>query len=155
MSPVRRGEDGYEFGPTWEAIAERKIREAMEAGLFDNLPGQGRPLDLEENPYAGDWEIGFHILRNNRLAPLWIELSREVQERADECRAYLERVARGADPRQVAARRRFREAYRQRVVELNQVIADFNVVVPFPWLQKGLLSVEEELRKFDERWPSP
>ena len=35
----------------WEMIAERKIREAMEEGAFENLRGKGRPLDLEENPY--------------------------------------------------------------------------------------------------------
>lgn len=31
-------------------IAEKKIREAMERGEFDNLSGSGRPLDLEEFP---------------------------------------------------------------------------------------------------------
>ena len=29
-----------------ESIAERKIREAMERGEFDDLPGQGKPLKL-------------------------------------------------------------------------------------------------------------
>ncbi len=29
-------------------IAERKIREAMEEGQFDNLPGRGRPQKLED-----------------------------------------------------------------------------------------------------------
>ena len=35
-------------------VAERKIREAMERGEFDDLPGKGRPLAMEgvEDSYA-------------------------------------------------------------------------------------------------------
>ena len=29
-------------------VAERKIEEAIEQGLFENLPGMGRPLDVED-----------------------------------------------------------------------------------------------------------
>ena len=29
-------------------IAEQKIREAQERGEFDDLPGKGKPLDLED-----------------------------------------------------------------------------------------------------------
>jgi hypothetical protein len=29
-------------------LAERKIEEAVREGLFDNLPGRGRPLVLED-----------------------------------------------------------------------------------------------------------
>ena len=36
----------------WTAlVAERKIKDAMEAGEFDNLPGKGEPLDLDKNPF--------------------------------------------------------------------------------------------------------
>ena len=29
-------------------IAEERIKEAQRAGAFDNLPGKGKPLDLED-----------------------------------------------------------------------------------------------------------
>lgn len=32
------------FGPTYETFVERQIREARERGLFDDLPGTGKPL---------------------------------------------------------------------------------------------------------------
>ena len=35
---------------------ERKIREAMERGEFDDLPGAGRPLDLSD-AYDPDWWV--------------------------------------------------------------------------------------------------
>ena len=31
----------------WERIAENRIREAMQQGEFDNLPGAGKPIDLD------------------------------------------------------------------------------------------------------------
>ncbi|MGC8938442.1 MAG: DnaJ family domain-containing protein, partial [Thermodesulfovibrio sp.] len=32
----------------FEKIAEEKIREAMQQGIFDNLPNKGKPLELED-----------------------------------------------------------------------------------------------------------
>ena len=34
----------------WESLIDKKIREAMERGEFDNLTGKGEPIDLSENP---------------------------------------------------------------------------------------------------------
>lgn len=31
-------------------LAEKRIEDAMEEGKFDNLPGRGKPLDLEPLP---------------------------------------------------------------------------------------------------------
>jgi DnaJ-like protein len=39
----------------WESIAERKIREAMEAGAFDNLPCKGT---LTRDLFSA-WTIGW------------------------------------------------------------------------------------------------
>ena len=36
---------------SWDSLVERKIREARKRGMFDELPGKGRPLDLKENPF--------------------------------------------------------------------------------------------------------
>ncbi len=38
-------------------VAEQRIREAMELGAFDNLPGQGRPIPDLDLPYDPDWWI--------------------------------------------------------------------------------------------------
>ncbi len=39
----------------WESWVERKIRESMERGEFDNLPGQGQPLPDLARPYDELW----------------------------------------------------------------------------------------------------
>jgi hypothetical protein len=32
-----------------ESLTEKKLREAIESGEFDDLPGKGEPIDLREN----------------------------------------------------------------------------------------------------------
>lgn len=68
-----------------QAWLEEIIQEAIRKGEFDNLPGKGKPLDLEKDepdPYAageGSWIVN-RILRENKVAPLWIELEKAIRE---------------------------------------------------------------------------
>ncbi len=59
---------------TLELIAERKIAEAAAQGEFDNLPGAGQPLDLEEDPFVPeDQRMANRILRNAGFVPKEVE----------------------------------------------------------------------------------
>ena len=40
-----------------QVIADNKIRAAIEAGEFDNLPGLGRPAAIFDEPYDQHWWI--------------------------------------------------------------------------------------------------
>jgi len=63
---------------SFELIAERKIAEAAAQGEFDNLPGAGKPLDLEEDPLVPeDQRMANRILRNAGFAPREVEESRK------------------------------------------------------------------------------
>ena len=80
MPVSREGESLFCAAPR-DSFAESRIREAIERGDFANVPGSGRPLDLgEENPFAGDMEVAYRILRQAGGAPLWIELGREIDD---------------------------------------------------------------------------
>ena len=60
-------------------IAEGRIREAMEQGMFENLPGAGKPLDLEEYfNTPEDRRMAFSILKNANCPPPEVELLKEV-----------------------------------------------------------------------------
>jgi hypothetical protein len=62
-----------------ETIAENRIRAAMDAGFFSNLPGQGKPLNLDdESGIPEDLRLTFKILKNAGCLPVEMELSREV-----------------------------------------------------------------------------
>ena len=46
-------------------IAEQRIREALDRGEFDNLPGAGRPLELEDDSdVPEDLRMACKVLRN-------------------------------------------------------------------------------------------
>jgi DnaJ family protein C protein 28 len=60
-------------------MTEKMLREAIEAGEFDNLPGKGQPLDLRENPFEDpDLRTVHRLLRNAGFAPAWIEERKDI-----------------------------------------------------------------------------
>ena len=76
-SPPR---DGVEIDPLerWDSWVDTAIREAGERGEFDDLPGRGQPLRLDDNPFAGDRALGFRVLKNAGVLPYWMELEKEI-----------------------------------------------------------------------------
>ena len=62
-----------------ELIAEAKIAEAVRAGAFDNLPGAGRPLELDDDRLIPqESRLAYRILRNAGFVPAEIETRREA-----------------------------------------------------------------------------
>ncbi|MGB8990463.1 MAG: DnaJ family domain-containing protein [Desulfobaccales bacterium] len=60
-------------------LAENRIREAMEAGEFDNLTGKGQPLNLEEDSHIPlELRMAYKILKNADCLPPELELRKEV-----------------------------------------------------------------------------
>jgi len=64
----------------WETWVERKIRESIERGEFDNLPGAGRPLPDLDRPYDELWWLR-KKLREEQLSvePPLLELRRQFE----------------------------------------------------------------------------
>ena len=58
-----------------DIVAERRIEEAIARGELDNLPGQGRPLDLEdEDPLLpAEMRVARRILKNSGFDDLGAE----------------------------------------------------------------------------------
>ena len=72
-----------------ELIAERRIGEAVANGELDNLPGAGKPLELDDDPLVPeDLRLAYRILKNAGFVPA------EVQE-LTEMRQLEELVIRG------------------------------------------------------------
>ena len=62
----------------WESLVDAEIREAQARGDFEDLPGHGEPLRHEDNPFAGDRAMAFHVLKNAGMRPEWMDLEREI-----------------------------------------------------------------------------
>src|SRR6516165_10112831 len=60
-------------------IAEERIQEAQREGLFDDLPGKGKPLNLDEDTAVPeDLRLSFKILKNANCLPIEMELRKEI-----------------------------------------------------------------------------
>lgn len=66
--------------PKYESFQERIVREAIERGDFDNLPGQGKPLKMKY-PGDPDWWIRDKVERE-KLGDDLREASRDPQYKA-------------------------------------------------------------------------
>jgi hypothetical protein len=68
----------------FQRIAEQKIREAMEMGAFENLPGRGKPLQLEDDHHIPeDLRLAYKILKNADCLPPELELKKEIRRMED------------------------------------------------------------------------
>ncbi len=149
----------------WETVVDRIIREAMERGEFDNLRGAGKPLKLDDNPFAGDWELGFHLLKQNGFTLPWIELGREIEADREALREMLDRAAARLNPvregvRTATERRlyeaervRYREQYLKAAADLDQKLGEYSAEVPAWWMDQGRLPAETAARRFDITCP--
>jgi hypothetical protein len=87
----------------WERIAENRIREAMQQGEFDNLPGAGKPIDLDGYfKLPEHLRVAFSILKSANCVPAEVEMLNEIaalEQRlsaaAEEDRPELRRVLAG------------------------------------------------------------
>jgi len=60
-------------------IAEGKIREAVQRGEFNNLPGKGRPLEFDGLPHVPEeLRAGYIILKNAGVLPEELELKKQI-----------------------------------------------------------------------------
>jgi len=60
-------------------VVEERIREAQKAGAFENLPGKGKPLQLEDQSMVPeDLRMSYHILRNAHILPPEAEIQKEI-----------------------------------------------------------------------------
>lgn len=67
-----------------QIVAERQIQAAMDDGQFDDLPGKGQPLHLDEDlSIPAHQRIAARILKNARALPDWIQTERDIERERD------------------------------------------------------------------------
>ena len=64
-----------------EKAIDERIRQAIERGEFDNLPGHGKPLDLDAYfNTPEDLRMAFSLLKSNQFVPEEVEMMKEIDE---------------------------------------------------------------------------
>ena len=70
--------------PFFQRLAEQRILEAQRKGEFEDLPGKGKPLELEDLSWVPDeLRIGYMVLKNAHILPPEAELLKDIHTLED------------------------------------------------------------------------
>ncbi|WP_409340835.1 DnaJ family domain-containing protein [Paenibacillus sp. MBLB4367] len=74
----------------FESITERRIAEAIAKGEFDDLPGKGKPLALEDLTHIPeDLRMSYKVLKNAGVLPEEMQLRKDMLQLEDLIRCCL------------------------------------------------------------------
>jgi DnaJ family protein C protein 28 len=137
---------------------EELLRQAIAEGKFDNLPGKGKPLQLDkENPHADPaWELAYKILKDAGYSLPWIETIREIEADIESTRlelklawqGYLAARDEGTSANYTSAEwQQAQQTFREKMSVLNQRIRNYNLDVPNIRFQRPVLVYGQEVQK--------
>ena len=150
----------------------KQIEEAMERGEFADLPGEGKPLKFDTNPFlTPQARMTNRLLKENGFAPRWVELEKEIKrEKAQLERSLINLKARRErllvivqqDPhrREVIGRTFEQERarvitqYSEKLENLNRKIQRVNLLMPIRNRQYALINQAQALARFQKACPS-
>ncbi|CAM3194472.1 DnaJ family domain-containing protein [Sporolactobacillus spathodeae] len=62
-----------------ELLAEERIQQGLREGLFENLPGKGKPQKFEDDSAVpADLRVGYKLLKNAGYLPEEVRLHKEL-----------------------------------------------------------------------------
>lgn len=128
---------------------EELIREAIENGEFDNLPGKGKALNLAQDPLVDPLTaIVTRILKQNGVSHPLIEARRAIESDTADARGTLIQAwrlyqgSRDEDAWGAAI-----ASFRDHVRAINREVRIFNLKMPSPALHGLILDADEEIRR--------
>lgn len=143
--------------PNLDRAIEAIIKNAIDRGVFDNLRGQGKPLNLHENQMvAKEWRMAFSLLEQEGFALPWMEDRKEIESAFKRAREGLERtwqwkqeqLAKGetsplveGEWRQAVAR------FSETAAALNKKIDSYNLSIPADVFYRPSINVNREIEK--------
>ncbi len=132
----------------FQNIIDRRIADAEAEGLFNDLPGHGKPLNLDDDSLVPeDDRAAYRLLKNGGFAPPWIEMQKSIFAEQEQLANWLERANRRWSSIGPLEQQRLRDEYQQRLTDLNRMITNYNLTAPPVVGQLPLLQPWRELRK--------
>ena len=135
---------------------EEHLRKAMAEGKFDNLPGKGKPLNMDEiNPHADPaWELAYRMLKESGYSLPWIETIKEIETDIEAARRDMQRawkwyvIYRAAEAPEEKVLPEWEGTllrFKNKLDNLNKRIRDYNLQVPNARFQRPVLIYEQEV----------
>jgi len=68
----------------FQKIVEKRIKDAQERGDFEDLPGHGEPINIEDDSHIPeDMRLIYKILKNADCLPPELQLRKEIRQMED------------------------------------------------------------------------
>ncbi len=143
----------------WQKSIDQQIEEARREGKFDNLPGKGKPLKFNDNPFQDPaLDAAYTLLKDNDFTLPWIAEGKEIEEELAKARTaiarswalYQREVLDGHETWAKNEWNRAEQAFREKIAALNKKILNYNVAIPNSRFEKIKLNPDRELARVQE-----
>jgi hypothetical protein len=143
----------------YQNLIEDLIEDGRQRGIFDNLQGKGKPLNLERNAHEGSMELANRLLKDNNLRPAWINQRLQIQEKTEQLREAIGRTWQRYEPAFQLAQGEGQHAaltvgwddacreWEAEIEKINQMISDYNLKRPSERLEIFKLRLADELKR--------
>ena len=135
----------------YESLIDQLMNKAQADGLMDNLPGQGQPLQLDDDALVPDeYRLGNRMLKSSGFAPPWIEAQREIEQERAKVDTWLKDAKRRLPHLEAPARAALNVAYCRKLDDLQRMITHYNLQAPPGAPHLAGLRMADELAKLAE-----
>ncbi len=142
----------------WQDLITEQLDDAAAKGAFDNLPGSGRPLRLNEHPNEpSDMRMANKLLKDNELTPAWVGDRKALQTEIEALRTAMQNQwtltsARASAPGTDAEALkktwgRTLLHWEEQIADLNRRIVNLNITLPIWRMELHRLRLDEELER--------
>ncbi|HLF87784.1 MAG TPA: DnaJ family domain-containing protein [Anaerolineales bacterium] len=140
----------------WQKSIDQQIEQARREGKFDNLPGKGKPLKLNENPFQDPaMDAAYTLLQDNDFTLPWIAEGKEIDEELAKARTTLTRswalyqreLSEGHLAWAKSEWNRAENAFRERISAINKKVQNHNISIPNSRFEKMKINPDREIEK--------
>ena len=149
----------------FQDLIEDMIQDGQDAGVFDDLPGAGKPLKLDKNVFGSEKALAHELLKSNDLPPAWISSRNLALGEIEILRTHIQKTwTRHKRAYQVAQGQAHQSAleiswddaclrWQSDIQKINKQISDYNLRFPSDNLELFKLDLENELKRVSApRW---
>ncbi len=89
---TKKAKHRFRMRHDWDNLMDELIQQGQEDGVFDNLSGKGKPLNLKKAVFGAELELAHSLMKENDAAPVWIMNRNNVQARLALLRKEIVRI---------------------------------------------------------------
>ena len=159
----RRVEHKLRMRFDWNNMIDDIIEDGRSQGIFDDLKGKGKPLNLNKNPFNQSSEISDSLLKENKMVPAWLAQRNETRTQIEILRQKISRTWRRYDQEyrfaQDAGIKSGLELawddeikkWEANIPKINKLVDSYNLKRPVNNLEMFKIRLEDELERVGAR----